>query len=101
MGGPQNEIVAGVAEVATPRASRYLQQLCKHFAHRRPAVFDANSGRIEFEGGLCRLEAEGERLLLRVETADAATLAELQEVVASHLQRFAFREELAVSWRPA
>ncbi|MBU8539318.1 DUF2218 domain-containing protein [Falsiroseomonas tokyonensis] len=33
--------------------------------------------------------------------ADAAKLAQLQDVVARHLLRFAFREEMQVAWHPA
>ena len=40
-------------------------------------------------------------LTLTVETGDPEALAQLQDVVARHLVRFAFREELAVEWRPA
>jgi len=87
------------AEVATQLAARYLQQLCKHFGHRRPATFDAAAGSIAFEGGTCRLAATADRLTLTLEAAGPAALAELQEVVASHLLRFAFREALSVEWR--
>jgi uncharacterized protein len=49
-------VVRSAASVATPHASRYLQQLCKHFAHKRPASFDARRGRIAFAIGLCELD---------------------------------------------
>lgn len=29
----------------TPNASKYLQQLCKHFAHKVAVVFDETEGR--------------------------------------------------------
>ena len=32
------------AEVATANASRYLQQLCKHFGHKVEASFDEKAG---------------------------------------------------------
>jgi hypothetical protein len=40
-------------------------------------------------------------LTLSLETPDATQMAQLQDVVARHLVRFAFREELQVDWRPA
>ena len=89
----------GVAEVATPWASRYLQQLCKHFAHRIPVTFDERSGHIVFSSGECRLDAEGETLKLRVTTSDPTQLENLEDVVARHLVRFAFREEMQIDWR--
>lgn len=89
------------AIVATPKAAGYAAQLCKHFSHKIPASFDASDGEVAFPMGTCRLHAEGEALTLTVEGADAAAIERLQEVVASHLLRFAFREELAVDWLPA
>ena len=35
---------------------------------------------------------------MTVETADPEAMAQLQDVVARHLERFAFREELAIEW---
>lgn len=89
------------ARVATPAASRYLQQLCKHFAHKIPeTTFNETIGRIPFSLGVCDLDAGAapETLLLTVVAADGDSLQRLQEVVASHLLRFAFREPLAVAW---
>ena len=40
------------------------------------------------------LDASPERLALRIEAADDATLERTQGVVIDHLKRFAFREEL-------
>ena len=62
------------ARIATPLASRYLQQLCKHFAHKLPVEFDPQRGRIEFSIGLCRLEASPE---LAEEIIDRARLLAL------------------------
>ncbi|MFO1070632.1 MAG: DUF2218 domain-containing protein [Geminicoccaceae bacterium] len=90
---------SAVAEVATAHAARYLAQLCKHFAHKVPAEFADGRGRIAFPIGTCELTAGPERLTLSVAAADADQLARLQEVVARHLERFAFREPLAIAWR--
>lgn len=35
------------ADVPTAHASRYLQQLCKHWAHRFEVTFDPHQGRID------------------------------------------------------
>jgi hypothetical protein len=88
-----------VAEVATPHASRYLQQLCKHFAHKRPVTFDERSGQIDFSVGACRLSADEKVLRLALSSSDDAQMAQLQDIVARHLVRFAFREELKIDWR--
>ena len=94
-------VVRSVARVRTEKAAGYLGQLCKHFAHKIPASFEGGAGRIEFSRGVCLLRAEDGVLTLTVETADPEALAPLEDVVARHLERFAFREELAVEWAAA
>ena len=94
-------IVRGVAEVATPQADRYLVQLCKHFAHKRPVTFDERSGHIAFSAGDCHLAAADGVLRLTVAAPDESQLAQVQDVVARHLLRFSFREEMPIEWRAA
>jgi DNA-binding PadR family transcriptional regulator len=94
-------LVRSTARVQTPKAASYLAQLCKHFAHKIPANYEGNQGRVSFPRGECRLEAEGDILAITVKAADAEAVSQLQDVVARHLERFAFREELAIDWKPA
>ena len=91
--------VRSVAEIATLLAGRYLTQLCKHFEHKCLVSYDAHSGSIGFVAGECRLLAEAGVLTLACEAADAALLEQVQDVVARHLLRFAFREEMRIEWR--
>jgi uncharacterized protein len=93
------EAASGVAEIVTPHAGRYLQQLCKHFQHKLQVTFNAAAGSIEFVSGVCTLAAGNGVLRLSVMVRDASQLAQLQDVVARHLVRFAFREEILVEWR--
>lgn len=88
------------AVVLTPHSTRYMGQLVKHFAHRLPTELDGDSGRIDFPIGACTVTA-GPALILTCD-AEPANMAQLQDVVARHLVRFAFREnELAVAWSEA
>lgn len=90
-----------LADVATANASRYLQQLCKHWSHRFAVTFDANSGKVPFsDTAELVLKANGDVLSLRLD-ASADRLPTLEEVVSDHLRRFAFREELRIDWQPA
>lgn len=82
----------------TASASRYLQQLCKHFEHKLPVAFDPNAGTIEFPFGLCALTADEATLTMVVTPSEPEMMDKLQDVVARHLVRFAFREELDVVW---
>jgi hypothetical protein len=91
--------LSSVARVPTDKAARYMGQLCKHFAHKIPATFDAESGRIEFSIGICELAVAKDALALHVSAATEETLAQMEDVVARHLVRFAFRDELVVTWQ--
>lgn len=87
--------------VETPQASRYLQQLCKHWSHRFTTEFDAAQGTVNLPAATLTLAADPARLHLALDAADASELPRLGEVVAEHLRRFAFREELAITWQDA
>jgi hypothetical protein len=91
---------ASQATVTTGSASRYLQQLCKHWSHKFSVEFTPEQGMIPFDATrVCRLEASPDHLSLRIEAADDATLERTQVVVIEHLKRFAFREDLGgVEW---
>jgi hypothetical protein len=90
-------------DLATAHASKYLQQLCKHWSRKMNVEFDARSGLVSFGAdSRCRLNADAEALHIRVEAPDAATGARLGQVVYDHLKRFAFRKELPqLAWRSA
>lgn len=85
-------------DVPTEHASKYLQQLCKHWSHKMVTEFDAEQGRVDFPtGAQLFLNANDATLHLRL-TAPDDTLERLEGVVADHLKRFAFREELSFDW---
>lgn len=94
---------ASQSNIATASASRYLQQLCKHWSHKFAVEFTPEHGTIPFdETRRCKLDASPDRLALRIEAADDATVERMQGVVIEHLKRFAFREELRdVRWERA
>ncbi|MDO6964711.1 DUF2218 domain-containing protein [Rhizobium alvei] len=87
------------ADVSTEHASKYLQQLCKHWTHKMATEFDPQRGRVEFpSGAVLHLEAQPAVLLLTIEHDDPAMLDRLEGVVAEHIARFAFRETLEFNW---
>lgn len=89
------------ARVTTEHASRYLQQLCKHWSHKFPeTTFDASHGVVPFGAAACTFDATPDNLLLRIEAAPG-DIARMEEVVAKHLERFAFRETLDIRWSRA
>ncbi|PWK59442.1 DUF2218 domain-containing protein [Aminobacter sp. AP02] len=87
------------AVVTTKHASRYLQQLCKHWGHKFKVEFSPVEGHIDLgEGRLVDLSANDSALIVDL---DAADVPRLEQVVADHIVRFAFREELHFEWKPA
>ena len=90
---------ASQADVATEHASRYLQQLCKHWAHKFPVEFDPNHGAIDLPAGRTVMDADASALHIAMTTEDAGSLERLETAVADHIKRFAFREELAFDWK--
>ena len=90
-----------MAIVPTTHASRYLQQLCKHWSHKFAVTFDAASGHIPLPLGNADLAAGDMALTITCEVPDGGDLARIQTVVGQHLNRFAFREgELQFQWQP-
>jgi hypothetical protein len=88
-----------VGRWATPKASQYLQQLCKHFGHKVETRFDEQAGTIAFPGMAVRLAATATELLAAAEGTTPETAARLRGVIDSHLKRFAFREGFeAMAW---
>ena len=103
---------SAIAFVPTAHASRYLQQLCKHWSHNLRVEFDAQRGTVAFPrdargadhpgDGLAAFDAREDVLEVRIEATSAEQLDSLKDVVARHLDRFAFREApLAFDWSPA
>ncbi|MES0885108.1 DUF2218 domain-containing protein [Roseibium sp. SCP14] len=85
----------------TASASKYLQQLCKHFAHKVPAAWDATRGEVSFPFGRCRMEATDSCLTIRCETDEDQKMVRMKGVIDSHIERFAWREELKLQWQSA
>jgi len=91
---------ASQAEVTTDRAGRYLDQLCKHFAHKIPVTLAPGRGTITFSEGECDLTSNETLLTLKVSANTADAVKQLEDVVARHLARFAFREPPVIAWSP-
>jgi hypothetical protein len=93
-------MISATASVPTTHGSRYLQQLCKHWAHKMPVEFNADAGSVKFpNGSIATMVAKDATLDVTVDVPEGEDLARMQEVVAKHLDRFAFREApLTFEW---
>jgi hypothetical protein len=101
---------AAIAIVPTKSGSRYLQQLCKHWAHDLAVEFTAEHGTVTFPrdargadfpgDAVVTFDTAADALSVRVEATSAEQLAAIEGAVARHLDRFAFREApLPFDWR--
>ena len=90
-----------IARVPTQSASRYLQQLAKHWSHKMEVSFTEEEGTILFpNGSKLEMRAASETLDIVLTVPEDGDVARMREVVASHLDRFAFREApLTLDWR--
>lgn len=95
--------------VPTTNASKYLQQVCKHWTHNLAVEFDPTNGTIVFpkEGrggpwagdGLVTLTAHDGSLECKIEASEPAQRDGLKGALARHIDRFAFREApLTYTW---
>ena len=83
-------IVRGRAK--TTSGSKYLQQLCKHWGHKFEVEFSETRGQVRFPSAVATMAASADALLVSIETDDTESVERLKEIVANHLDRFAFRE---------
>ena len=90
-----------VARVPTLSTSRYLQQLAKHWSHKMEVSFTAEEGTITFPNGAqLAMRADSQTLDLVLTVPEDGDAPRMREVVASHIDRFAFREgPLTYDWR--
>jgi uncharacterized protein len=103
---------SATAIVPTAHASRYLQQLCKHWAHNLIVEFDPTQGKVTFPkdargadwpgDGLFNMTASPDALTCRIDASAAGQLEGLKGAIERHLNRFAFREgDLPFDWQAA
>lgn len=92
-----DQVGAGHSE--TENASKYLQQLCKHWSHKAQTEFDADQGSIVFDNGnRIAMTATPTRLNITATVGPRGDLGRWQGVIEAHLKRFAFREDISLTW---
>ncbi|MBN9516765.1 MAG: DUF2218 domain-containing protein [Alphaproteobacteria bacterium] len=104
--------VLSIVRVPTTNGSRYLQQLCKHWSHNLAVEFTPDQGKVVFPrnargadwpgDATLLLQANSDNLECRLEASVEGQLTALKGAVASHIDRFAFREApLKFDWNDA
>ncbi len=79
------------ASVPTSNASKYMQQLCKHWSHKLEVDLSERRGVVKFPAAIAAFEAGADVLTVTIE-GEEGEVERMKGVVASHLDRFAFRE---------
>lgn len=98
------------AKVATSHASKYLQQLCKHWQHNLAVEFTPEHGTVIFprdargaawtDDALVTFDAAPDTFSVRIDASGDEHAEAIKGVVARHLDRFAFREApLRFDWQ--
>lgn len=90
------------ARVPTAHASKYLQQVCKHWEHNLAVSYDAMRGQITFPrdsrgadwpgDAVVTLAAEEGTLVCTIDASVEGQRDGLKGAVERHIERFAFRE---------
>lgn len=100
------------ARIATTSASKYLQQVCKHWEHNLPVTFDTTHGQITFArdargadwpaDAIVTLDADDDILVCTINASAEGQRDGLKGALERHIDRFAFREvPLAYNWADA
>lgn len=101
--------VSATALVPTASGSKYMQQLCKHWAHNLTVEFDTTKGTVIFpkdargaewpDQGVITMTVHDSGLACRIDASAPGQLDGLKGALARHLDRFAFREApLTFDW---
>ena len=87
------------ARVPTTSGGKYVQQLCKHWSHKLPVELEGDTGVVTFVGAVATMTAGADSIQVSVRGEDREQVDRLKDVVAQHLDRFAFREApLTYDW---
>jgi hypothetical protein len=100
------------ARIPTTSASKYLQQVCKHWEHNLPVTFDSAHGQITFArdargadwpaDAVVTLDAEDDLLVCTINASAEGQRDGLKGALERHIDRFAFREvPLTYNWADA
>ena len=87
------------AMISTPHAKKYMTQLCKHWSHKYDVNLNEKDGTADLPGGLVMFVANDVSLEVKLIPKEETNLLRMKNVVADHLNRFAFRgAPLPIKW---
>ena len=91
---------SSIVAIETEHASKYLKQMCKHFAHKVEVTYDDEKGHVDFPMGFSDMNADPKTLQISVNTDESEEARRIVEVIIEkHLVKFAWREEISFDWQ--
>ncbi|MGF7153012.1 DUF2218 domain-containing protein [Novosphingobium gossypii] len=88
--------------VKTQNGGKYVRQLCKHWSHKLETQVDGDTGTVTFPNAVTVMAADADGIAITITGEDRDAVQGLTDVVARHIDRFAFREDPLVydwAWR--
>jgi uncharacterized protein len=91
-----------IAVIPTESGWKYVQQLCKHWAHKLEVELTDQKGVVKFAEATAVMTSDAQALTVEIEAVSDEVLERMKGVVSSHLDRFAFKEApLPFAWKAA
>lgn len=93
-------MIVATAQVPTANGGKYVRQLCKHWSHKLEVELEGDRGIVRFPAAVATMAGEADAIRIELSANDGETLERMKGVIASHLDRFAFREApLVYDWK--
>lgn len=86
------------ADVAIENPGRWRKQLGSHLGHKITVQSDDTTSTFNFDGGFGTVSDTASGLHLGAQAATADTLATIKDVLGRHLERFAQKLDVTVTW---
>lgn len=91
-----------IATIPTENGWKYVQQLCKHWSHKLTVDLGDQTGTVTFDSAVAVMTCDASSITVTIEAESDDLIERYKGVVASHLDRFAFREApLPFEWKAA
>jgi hypothetical protein len=95
---PTTEQIRSRADVATEAPARYAKQLVSHLGRKVAFSVHGDTSTAEIAGATAQVVIGDGVLTLLAVGAQEEAVARVEHVLGSHLERFAQRSELTVTW---
>lgn len=82
----------------TINGQKYVQKLCKHWAHKFDVDFENGVGRVSFNPEEVVILESTDEALLATLVCSVERVGNLQDLVVEHVQRFSPTETLSFAW---